>query len=65
MVATLSAMKHLLQRNDLHVNLIFLYEGEAENQSVGFFATMQRIADDPLLASTWLPKVDLVFISNK
>lgn len=65
MLATLAAMKRLLDRDELRVNLLFYYEGEAENHSLGFKTTIEEIAEDPVLAATWLPPVDLIFISNK
>ncbi len=36
MIATLFAVKELMTRNALKVNLCFLYEGEEESQSAGF-----------------------------
>lgn len=65
MLATLAAMKRLLDKGELRINLLFYYEGEAENHSLGFNTAIEAIAEDPVLAATWLPPVDLIFISNK
>lgn len=54
-----------MDQGELKVNLLFFYEGEAENHSLGFEAAVRKITEDPLLAATWLPRIDLIFISNK
>lgn len=64
-IATLAAVQQLRQSGELKVNIVFLYEGEAENHSVGFFDTVNRLLDYPNAAAGFLPHVDLIFITNK
>ena len=40
----------------LGVNVLFMFEGEAENHSGGFQESLQRIASTPHLAEIWHPR---------
>eukprot|EP00055_Hartaetosiga_balthica_P015193 m.88183 g.88183 ORF g.88183 m.88183 type:complete len:1452 (-) comp8801_c1_seq2:61-4416(-) len=63
-VATLLAANELKADRSLGVNMVFVYEGEAEHRSGGFTKGLEKIRESQTLAQIWGTAIDYIFISN-